>query len=175
VMPSQVALAGAETYREKAIRKFKQNPWVPIGCAATVGALTVAMFKLRRGQSQSFNYWLRARVAAQGLTIVALVAGTYSLRPKQGDNDAVLSAAAADAERNRLEKAAREREEFEERLRDAEVAHALETKLMKKTSPSSSSFGDEPTGPGALKPPSSSWTKWLRWGKGSSSETDKKL
>lgn len=30
-VPKHAHVPGMETYREKAARKFKQNPWVPIG------------------------------------------------------------------------------------------------------------------------------------------------
>jgi len=123
---------GAETYREKATRKFKENPWVPLGCLATVGALVVASVKMQRGESQKFNYWLRMRVVAQGLTIVALVAGTYSLRPKDVEStsgDPTLTRNDVDAERKRLERIAKEKEEFEKRLRGAERAEGIEAEL----------------------------------------------
>jgi hypothetical protein len=122
------------------------------------------MFKLRRGQSQSFNYWLRARVAAQGLTIVALVAGTYSIRPKKEEEQ---YSADAEAERRRLEKAAKDKEEFEERLRGAEEAYAVEKELMKKTTPSQSTPHAEAENPAA----SSSKGSWLGLWRGSSSST----
>jgi hypothetical protein len=104
---------------------------VYLGSLATVGALVVAMVKMRRGQSQSFNHWLRVRVAAQGLTIVALVAGTYSLRPKDAPvDDPTLTRNDVDVERRRLEKLAKEKDEFEERMKGAEVAHDVETSFM---------------------------------------------
>ncbi|KAF8186411.1 altered inheritance of mitochondria protein 31, mitochondrial [Pholiota molesta] len=64
-----------ESWTEKAQRKFKENPWVPLGCLATTGALVMSAVKMRQGQSQRMNYWLRARVALQGATLVALVGG----------------------------------------------------------------------------------------------------
>lgn len=72
------------------------------------------------------------RVAAQGLTIVALVAGTWSLRPKDTESpvaDATATRNDADVERRRLEKIAKEKEEFEERLKGAERAEGIETEL----------------------------------------------
>ena len=128
----------------------------------------MATYKLRRGESQSFNYWLRARVAAQGLTILALVAGTYYLRPKQA------TTADADAERRRAEKAAREKEEFEERLRGAEDAYAVEKELMmgrKGVSASASaSAGAGASEETASRPSGRSWLGWLV-GKGSSADS----
>ncbi|KAG6889650.1 hypothetical protein C0995_015766 [Termitomyces sp. Mi166 len=116
IVPKPHPVPATETYREKAARKFKENPWVPLGSLATVGALVVAMVKMRRGQSKSFNQWLRVRVAAQGLTVVAICAGTWSsMRSKDK------ASAAVDGERK----------EFEERLRGAEQAHEAEAALKK--------------------------------------------
>ncbi|KAI0044005.1 hypothetical protein FA95DRAFT_1478227, partial [Auriscalpium vulgare] len=70
--------ASTETYREKALRKFKQQPLVPLGAAATTVALIVAMVKMRKGQQHSFNNWLRVRILAQGLTVAAVVGGSWA-------------------------------------------------------------------------------------------------
>ncbi|KJA25308.1 hypothetical protein HYPSUDRAFT_109338, partial [Hypholoma sublateritium FD-334 SS-4] len=50
----------------------------PLGCLATCGALVMSAVKMRQGQSQSMNYWMRARVALQGLTLGALVIGSMA-------------------------------------------------------------------------------------------------
>ncbi|KAG6877566.1 hypothetical protein C0993_006063 [Termitomyces sp. T159_Od127] len=137
-----------ETYREKAARKFKENPWVPLGALATVGALVVATVKMRRGESRSFNQWLRVRVAAQGLTIVAVCAGAFAMR--RTDASAVPSAD-ADAERRRAEKIAREKGEFEERLRDAEQAHQADAALRNEAQS------------GPPSPSDARGSSWLPW------------
>jgi hypothetical protein len=80
------------------------------------------MVKMRRGESRSLNNWLRVRVLAQGLTICAVVVGTWSL----GHRAAGGAPAEADLERRREEKAGRDRKAFEERLRVAEEAHGAE-------------------------------------------------
>ncbi|KAG6908269.1 hypothetical protein DXG01_005534 [Tephrocybe rancida] len=150
-----------------------------MGSLVTVGALVVAMVKMRRGQSHSFNKWLRVRVAAQGLTIVALCAGTWSMRPTDplamstssttDTNDPTLTRNDVDVERRRLEKAAREKNEFEERLRGAEQAHEAELGMrantgVKKGPASVSEVGDVPaTGRG--------WNAWLPWGRSSPKPT----
>jgi predicted KAP-like P-loop ATPase len=72
------------------------------------------------------------RVAAQGLTIVAVVAGTWSMRPKDNEIPGAHSTAPrndADVEKRRMEKIAKEKEEFEERLRGAERAEGVEAEL----------------------------------------------
>ncbi|KAH9974270.1 hypoxia induced protein conserved region-domain-containing protein, partial [Lactifluus volemus] len=107
-----------ETYREKALRKFKQQPLVPVGAAATTVALVIAMTKMRKGQSRSFNNWLRVRIIAQGLTVAAVVAGSWAYGTAKSTNVPDVSAA--------QDKAAQEREEFQMRLRLAEEATRIE-------------------------------------------------
>jgi len=175
---------GLETYQEKATRKFKENPWVPLGSLATVGALITAMVKMRRGESRSFNHWLRVRVAAQGLTIVALVAGTYSLRPKDTqsvDDDPTLTRNDVDVERRRLEKVAKEKAEFEERMKSAEVAHDMEDMLRgdkRRRNESMNASGTQETND-STTPDAASTGRWWGWfgrgsGAGTSTSTDSK-
>ncbi|KAJ6511384.1 hypothetical protein C8R47DRAFT_1207725 [Mycena vitilis] len=64
-----------ETTGQKFGRKCRENPYVPIGGALTVVNLVMAVVNLAQGQSRRMNYWLRGRVAMQGLTIVALLVG----------------------------------------------------------------------------------------------------
>jgi hypothetical protein len=78
----------------------------------------MAMVKMRRGQSRSFNNWLRVRVLAQGVTICAVVLGTYSLGRR-----AVGNPVEADLQRRKEEKLERDRQEFEERLKSAVEVH----------------------------------------------------
>ncbi|EIW69639.1 hypothetical protein TREMEDRAFT_30963 [Tremella mesenterica DSM 1558] len=54
-------------------RKCKSQPVIPIGMVATVGALVGAAYSMRTGNRRSMNYYLRARVALQGLTVVAMI------------------------------------------------------------------------------------------------------
>ncbi|KAG6876095.1 hypothetical protein C0992_000971 [Termitomyces sp. T32_za158] len=154
VVPKPHPVPAPETYQEKATRKFKENPWVPLGALATVGALVVATVKMRRGQSQSFNQWLRVRVAAQGLTIVAICVGTWSMRPKDPLTGS-LPSADADAERRRAEKIAKEKDEFEERLRGAEKAHQAEVEMRNQAN----------RGPGSAGEVRGGWSSWLPWQK----------
>ncbi|KAJ7128886.1 hypothetical protein C8R43DRAFT_1026235 [Mycena crocata] len=64
-----------ETTGQKFGRKCRENPYVPIGGGLTVVNLVMAIWNHARGQSRQMNYWLRGRVAMQGLTIVALLLG----------------------------------------------------------------------------------------------------
>jgi len=77
--------------------------------------------KLRQGNSKQMNHWLRARVALQGVTIVALVAGSMQLKTFREAEQAISETAAqADVER-----------EFEKRLKEAERATSEEVGLVK--------------------------------------------
>jgi hypothetical protein len=39
---------------------------------------------MRQGRSLSMNYWLRARLVAQGVTVAAVVGGTYYYGQSKG-------------------------------------------------------------------------------------------
>ncbi|KAI0246110.1 hypoxia induced protein conserved region-domain-containing protein, partial [Lactifluus subvellereus] len=114
-----------ETYREKALRKFKQQPLVPVGAAATTLALVIAMTKMRKGQSHSFNNWLRVRIVAQGFTIAAVVAGSWAYGTARPTPELDVAAA--------QDKAAQERAAFESRLRLAEAVTRAESGLASTT------------------------------------------
>ncbi|KAK0391645.1 hypothetical protein NLU13_1144 [Sarocladium strictum] len=60
----------------KVVRKLKEEPLVPLGTALTVYAFISAYRAIRRGDSQQANRMFRARVAAQGFTVLAMVAGS---------------------------------------------------------------------------------------------------
>ncbi|KAI8989159.1 hypothetical protein BD414DRAFT_486240 [Trametes punicea] len=106
-----------ETWGGKFERKFKENPFVPILAGLTTASLIVAASKLRRRDSVSMNHWLRVRVVMQGLTVVAVVGGSWWYGQMKHQKEA---AAAAQNERV-LERAA-----FEARLRAAEEADRIE-------------------------------------------------
>ncbi|OAA34658.1 mitochondrial hypoxia responsive protein [Beauveria brongniartii RCEF 3172] len=60
----------------KVFRKIKEEPLVPLGMGLTVFAFINAYRALRRGDSKQANKMFRARVAAQGFTVIAMVAGS---------------------------------------------------------------------------------------------------
>ncbi|KAI0649961.1 hypothetical protein C8Q79DRAFT_997929 [Trametes meyenii] len=106
-----------ESWGGKFERKFKENPFVPVLAGLTTASLIVAGAKLRRRDSTSLNHWLRIRVLMQGLTIVAVVGGSWWYGQMKHQKEA---AAAAENER------VLERAGFEARLRAAEEADRLE-------------------------------------------------
>ncbi|KJZ78151.1 Altered inheritance of mitochondria protein 31 [Hirsutella minnesotensis 3608] len=61
---------------QKVFRKLKEEPLVPLGVCLTVFAFVNAYRALRKGDSQQANRMFRARVGAQGFTVMAMVAGS---------------------------------------------------------------------------------------------------
>lgn len=120
------------------------------GAAATTVALVIAMTKMRKGQSHSFNNWLRVRIVAQGLTLAAVVAGSWAYGASTPASQ--LEAAAAH------DKAMQERAAFEDRLRLAEEITRAES--------GSASTADERTPSSTAlpitksPPPSATWWRW---------------
>ncbi|KAL0134675.1 hypothetical protein PUN28_001456 [Cardiocondyla obscurior] len=70
-----------ETIWQKATRKTKENPLVPIGALATTVALSLGVYNFYKGRTEMQQYMMRARVGAQAFTIVAMIAG-FILLPK---------------------------------------------------------------------------------------------
>ena len=131
-----------ESWGGKFERKFKENPFVPVRACyllssssqpaakpsvrcrmhgrvvagLTTASLIIAATKLRRRDSTALNHWLRVRVVMQGLTIVAIVGGSWWYGQMKHQKEA----AAVEQERI-LERAA-----FESRLRAAEEADRME-------------------------------------------------
>ena len=54
-----------ETPNEKLVRKFKENPLIPIGCLLTTGFLVNGLFKFGRRDSAGSQVMMRGRIAAQ--------------------------------------------------------------------------------------------------------------
>ncbi|XP_043113765.1 HIG1 domain family member 2A, mitochondrial [Puntigrus tetrazona] len=77
--------AKEENFKEKFIRKTKENPLVPIGCLGTAGALVYGLSAFRQGKTRQSQLLMRARIFAQGFTVVAIIVGVAvtALKPKQ--------------------------------------------------------------------------------------------
>ncbi|KAL0934839.1 mitochondrial hypoxia responsive domain-containing protein [Colletotrichum truncatum] len=65
-----------ERVLHKVFRKLKEEPLVPLGAGLTVYAFYAAWRATRRGDSVQANKMFRARVAAQGFTVLAMIAGS---------------------------------------------------------------------------------------------------
>ncbi|CAO2596113.1 HIG1 domain family member 2A [Lemmus lemmus] len=72
---SPTAYSSPESFKEKFIRKTRENPMVPIGCLGTAAALSYGLYCFHRGQSHRSQIMMRTRIAAQGFTVVAILLG----------------------------------------------------------------------------------------------------
>ena len=86
--------------------------------------------KLRAGKSSEMNLWLRARVGLQGLTLVALVAGSMAIQKARKEETDRLNAGGGEGEL--AQKKEKERLEFEERLKEAQATTEMEQGLSKR-------------------------------------------
>ncbi|XP_034366929.1 HIG1 domain family member 2A, mitochondrial isoform X2 [Arvicanthis niloticus] len=72
---SPTVYTNPEGFKEKFIRKTRENPMVPIGCLGTAAALTYGLYCFHRGQSHRSQLMMRTRIAAQGFTVAAILLG----------------------------------------------------------------------------------------------------
>ncbi|KAJ3836921.1 hypoxia induced protein conserved region-domain-containing protein [Lentinula raphanica] len=168
----QNSLRWTEGYKEKAIRKTKENPWVPLGTLITTGALTMAAIRLRQGNSRKFQIWLRYRVAFQALTIFAVLGGLYKYgQANLEENQRVMEQINQQRAAREME---RERGELEERIREAERVMEEEKAVTPVRRPMGGGFGSESVesssqaAPTSQSPSSSSSSWWNVFGWGSS-------
>ncbi len=64
-----------ESAQEKFKRKFAENPFVPIGCLLTAAALTYGLYSFKSGRRQMSQTMMRARIGAQGFTVLSILVG----------------------------------------------------------------------------------------------------
>uniref|UniRef100_A0A8D8UV04 HIG1 domain family member 2A, mitochondrial n=1 Tax=Cacopsylla melanoneura TaxID=428564 RepID=A0A8D8UV04_9HEMI len=64
-----------ESGSQKFVRKFKENPLVPIGCMATASALVVGLYSMKTGDRKLSQMMMRMRVLAQGFTVTCIAGG----------------------------------------------------------------------------------------------------
>ncbi|KAG9240451.1 hypoxia induced protein conserved region-domain-containing protein [Calycina marina] len=78
-MPSSFD-GNAEFYEEsgfqKITRRLKEEPLIPLGCILTAAALIGASKSIRAGDHNRAQRMFRARIVAQGFTLVAMLAGS---------------------------------------------------------------------------------------------------
>ncbi|KAF4636194.1 hypothetical protein G7Y89_g1898 [Cudoniella acicularis] len=129
---------------QKLSRRLKEEPLIPLGCVLTCAALLGASRSIRAGDHNKTNRMFRARILAQGFTLVAMVAGSIywdSDRKKRKEFEGVI------AERKQKEKneawirelEARDKEEKEmralrekRRARGKEEVEKVKTKVPEK-------------------------------------------
>mmetsp|Transcript_21788 Transcript_21788/g.19849 ORF Transcript_21788/g.19849 Transcript_21788/m.19849 type:complete len:99 (+) Transcript_21788:91-387(+) len=76
-----MSIPNNENAYEKAIRKLKNEPLIPLGALATVGFLVNGLRNLYTGNQKQSQLMMRYRVAAQLFTIVVVaVSAQYGLK-----------------------------------------------------------------------------------------------
>ncbi|ODV83785.1 hypothetical protein CANARDRAFT_177479 [[Candida] arabinofermentans NRRL YB-2248] len=120
---------------EKIIFRSKQQPFVPLGCLGTVIAVTLAAKGVRTGDAKGAQVWFRWRVAMQGLTIVALLAGSIyydkTFREDKSPEQLALEKARM-REKLWIEELERRDTEMKERQHRAELARQFKTIYQRK-------------------------------------------
>ncbi|NWI17087.1 HIG2A protein, partial [Crypturellus soui] len=84
-LPELVPVFRDESFSDKFVRKTRENPLVPLGCLCTAAVLVWGLVSFKRGNVRRSQLLMRARVAAQGFTVVALLGGMAlaAARPRQ--------------------------------------------------------------------------------------------
>eukprot|EP00053_Salpingoeca_punica_P013993 m.127037 g.127037 ORF g.127037 m.127037 type:complete len:106 (+) comp16353_c1_seq2:299-616(+) len=82
---SEFANQHIETTGEKFVRKFKQNPFVPIGLGLTGVALVGGLIAFKSGHQRWSQNFQRMRVGFQGLTVAAMVGGALVMETLTSD------------------------------------------------------------------------------------------
>ncbi|OOF97915.1 hypothetical protein ASPCADRAFT_205189 [Aspergillus carbonarius ITEM 5010] len=72
-----------ETSLQKFRRRLKEEPLIPLGCAATSYALYRAYRSMKVGDSVEMNKMFRARIYGQFFTLIAVVAGGMYYRTER--------------------------------------------------------------------------------------------
>ncbi|THG99441.1 hypothetical protein EW145_g7267 [Phellinidium pouzarii] len=151
---------------DKMTKQMMRHPLIPAGMIVTAGTLTMAFKRMQQRDAVGYQRWLRARVLAQGLTIVAIV---YAGVQEMGMG--VLTGKTRPAVPPPT--SAYESREFEKRLKDAEEAHRIEEIVKDASAHTSLNNGTNISTKAPASAPSvlstssssSSWTSWLGWSK----------
>lgn len=64
-----------ESRPQKLLRRMREEPLIPVGCALTCWALLWATKSIRAGDHHAANRMFRRRIYAQGFTIAAMAIG----------------------------------------------------------------------------------------------------
>lgn len=122
---------------QKVARKLKEEPLVPLGIGLTVFAFVNAYRALRKGDSKQANRMFRARVMAQGFTVVAMVAGSmYYSKDREKT-----------AELRKLEEQKNAEEKRDKWIRELEARDeeekAMKTMLQQKAAAAAAKVGEK--------------------------------
>ncbi|KAL7266885.1 Respiratory supercomplex factor 1, mitochondrial [Rhizina undulata] len=72
----------------KITRRIKEEPLIPIGVAVTCYALFKAQRSIRAGNKELTNKMFRARIYAQGFTLLAMVGGSIYYKKDREERNA---------------------------------------------------------------------------------------
>jgi len=75
--PDYIKKGEIEKISNKFVRKFIENPFVPVGALATVGFLGVGLKNMYDGNRLKSQMMMRGRIAAQGFTVIAILGGLF--------------------------------------------------------------------------------------------------
>merc|ERR1712000_364865 len=144
---------------QKFSRRLKEEPLIPLGCALTCWALYNASRSIRAGDSNRTNRMFRARIYAQGFTLLAMIGGSMywqTDRQKRKEYDVVIAEKKA-KEKNQASLGADGKEKV---AADAGEKQGIFEKVVEEGKGASSVVGEEEKRKGVLESVSS-----LVWGK----------
>ncbi|APA07329.1 hypothetical protein sscle_02g020990 [Sclerotinia sclerotiorum 1980 UF-70] len=105
---------------QKLTRRLKEEPLIPLGCILTTLALVGATRSIRAGDHNRTQRMFRARIYAQGFTLLAMVAGSMywdSDRKKRKEFEGVLAEQKAKEKNEAWIKELEARDEEEKEMR----------------------------------------------------------
>ncbi|KUJ23881.1 uncharacterized protein LY89DRAFT_776095 [Mollisia scopiformis] len=120
---------------QKFSRRLKEEPLIPLGCVLTCMALFGASRSIRAGDHNRTNRMFRARIYAQGFTLVAIVAGSMywqTDRQKRKEFDVAVAERKAKEKNEAWIKELEARDEEEKELRELRRRRAEGRQAIKK-------------------------------------------
>ncbi|KKK19501.1 hypothetical protein P175DRAFT_0478981 [Aspergillus ochraceoroseus IBT 24754] len=146
-----------ETPLQKFRRRFKEEPLIPLGCAATCYALYRAYRSMKAGDSVEMNRMFRARIYAQAFTLVAVVAGGMYFkteRQQRKEFEQIVEARKSEEKRDAWlrELEIRDKEDKEWRERHAAIEAAANEAAGKKPTPPQAQAPEQDAARSAIEP-----------------------
>lgn len=111
-------------FMEKIVYRSKQQPFVPLGCLFTTGAVALAALNVKSGNKLRAQFYFRWRVGLQAATLVALVAGSFfygSTKAELKSKEDLMKQKAKMREQLWIQELERREEETEARRKKAEM------------------------------------------------------
>ncbi|KAJ5156699.1 Altered inheritance of mitochondria protein 31 mitochondrial [Penicillium capsulatum] len=148
-LPPQSSQFREESGLQKFTRRLKEEPLIPLGCAATCYALYRAYRSMKVGDSVEMNRMFRARIYAQAFTLVSLVVGGMyfkSERQQRREFEKAVEVRKSQEKRDAWlrELEIRDKEDREWRERHAAIEAAAKEAGTKEASPKEAPKPQEP-------------------------------